>query len=61
MVEAGRDRSGAGERAGGTGDVDDPLYLRTAVCPNCQRRLEARKCKAICPRCGYFDSCSDLL
>ena len=61
MAEAVRDGGGAGERTSGRGDVDDPTYLRTTVCPNCHRRLEARRCKAVCPRCGYFDSCSDLL
>jgi hypothetical protein len=42
-------------------DTDDPLYRRTSVCPNCRQTLELRRCKAICTRCGYFDSCSDLL
>jgi hypothetical protein len=45
----------------GGDDVDDPLYRRTSVCPNCHHRLEARRCKAVCVRCGYFDSCADLL
>lgn len=30
------------------------------ICPNCDSRLEARACKQRCPRCGYFDSCSDF-
>lgn len=41
--------------------VDDPLYRRTSFCPNCRQTLERRRCKALCTRCGYFDSCSDLL
>ena len=41
--------------------IDDPLYRRTSFCPNCRQTLELRRCKAICTRCGYFDSCSDLL
>jgi len=45
----------------GGDDVDDPLYRRTSICPNCHHRLEARRCKAVCMRCGYFDSCADLL
>jgi hypothetical protein len=44
-----------------TCDIDDPLYRRTSFCPNCRQTLEMRRCKAICTRCGYFDSCSDLL
>ena len=50
-----------GARVSGTHDVDDPHYRRTSVCPNCHRRLETRRCKALCVRCGYFDSCADLL
>ena len=29
-------------------------------CPNCSGDLAGRSCKRICPRCGYFESCSDL-
>ena len=29
-------------------------------CPLCSDRLEARGCKMICPRCGYFMSCSEF-
>jgi len=28
-------------------------------CPVCSARLEPRKCKLICARCGYYMSCSD--
>jgi len=27
------------------------------LCPVCSSRLESRRCKMICPRCGYFMSC----
>ena len=30
------------------------------VCLNCSGTLEGLKCKIRCPRCGYFESCSDL-
>jgi hypothetical protein len=29
-------------------------------CPVCDTRLEDRSCKLVCPRCGYFMSCSDF-
>jgi hypothetical protein len=28
-------------------------------CPVCSRRLESRRCKLICPVCGYYMSCAD--
>jgi len=28
-------------------------------CPVCSERLAPRKCKLICPACGYYMSCSD--
>jgi len=30
------------------------------VCPNCSATLTGRSCKIRCPRCNYFESCSDL-
>jgi hypothetical protein len=37
-----------------------PQELPVEVCPVCSKRLELRHCKMICPRCGYFMSCSEF-
>lgn len=29
-------------------------------CPNCSGTLVGYKCKLVCERCGYLESCSDL-
>jgi ribosomal protein S27AE len=29
-------------------------------CPQCGHELHNHKCKLMCPRCGYFMSCSDF-
>jgi hypothetical protein len=28
-------------------------------CPVCSQRLESRRCKLVCPLCGYYMSCAD--
>jgi hypothetical protein len=28
-------------------------------CPVCSQRLESRRCKLVCPVCGYYMSCAD--
>ncbi|HVW85366.1 MAG TPA: hypothetical protein VHB50_11830 [Bryobacteraceae bacterium] len=36
--------------------VEDNAML---YCPVCSTRLESRKCKLFCSRCGYYLSCAD--
>jgi hypothetical protein len=37
-----------------------PQELPVEVCPVCSLRLESRRCKFVCLRCGYFMSCSEF-
>jgi ribosomal protein L37E len=32
---------------------------RAHVCDRCGERMDERKCKIICPTCGFFRDCSD--
>ena len=29
-------------------------------CVNCGMKMEGRKCKLVCPQCGFYHSCSEL-
>ena len=40
------------------GDERDP-ELPLLYCPVCSLRLDSRKCKLYCGRCGYYMSCAD--
>jgi hypothetical protein len=42
------------ERMPGAAGEDASRY-----CPVCSQRLESRRCKLICPVCGYYMSCAD--
>ena len=41
----------------GTKDIAGEDVSR--YCPVCSQRLESRRCKLICPVCGYYMSCAD--
>jgi len=45
-------RAGKPEPAARTEDA-------SRYCPVCSQRLESRRCKLICPVCGYYMSCAD--
>lgn len=47
-------------RAGEGAAPGAPRKERPMHCPGCGSALEGHSCKLRCPRCGYFESCSDL-
>jgi hypothetical protein len=42
-------------------DTPADEWRHLAYCPNCSAKLELMKCKARCPRCAFFQDCSDTI
>lgn len=38
---------------------EEPGEEPMLYCPTCNAKLEQRKCKLFCSRCGYYMSCAD--
>jgi NADH pyrophosphatase NudC (nudix superfamily) len=54
LQQENRDALADAEGAAIAGNEDASRY-----CPVCSQRLESRRCKLICPVCGYYMSCAD--
>jgi hypothetical protein len=53
--DVGQAAESGGQLASHGGQAEDP----SRYCPVCSQRLESRRCKLICPVCGYYMSCAD--
>lgn len=49
-----------GALAQGAGLPEQAPEHPMSFCPVCSERLESRRCKLICGKCGYYLSCSDF-
>src|SRR5262249_8908863 len=47
----------AGHTPSATPGDEEPMLF----CPVCSERLDSRKCKLFCRRCGYYMSCADYI
>lgn len=45
--------------SGSMREPEQAVENASLFCPVCSERLAPRKCKLICPTCGYYMSCSD--
>jgi hypothetical protein len=55
-----KEKRPATDTAGQTLQPAEAGDLPSQFCPVCSKRLESWRCKMICPRCGYFVSCSEF-
>jgi hypothetical protein len=55
LVRTGELSGRAQAQAGVAGAHEDA----SRYCPVCSQRLESRRCKLVCPVCGYYMSCAD--
>jgi Zn finger protein HypA/HybF involved in hydrogenase expression len=39
--------------------VKDVPLIR--ICPRCDTEMQESHCKLVCPKCGFFLSCSDFV
>jgi len=48
-----------GARGGDSGEQQPDVEHAISFCPVCSERLEPKRCKLVCEKCGYYLSCSD--
>jgi hypothetical protein len=44
-----------------SGVESHPAEQPISFCPVCSERLEPKRCKLVCSKCGYYLSCSDYV